>query len=67
MDEGAPESGGVIVKIMAVGLNKEKGRQAFGLLPFGAFGGLGWFSRRNRFRAAAAYHSHLGSGSNLTV
>jgi hypothetical protein len=34
MDEGAPESGGVIVKIMAVGLNKEKGRQAFGLLPF---------------------------------
>jgi hypothetical protein len=34
MDEGAPESGGVIVKIMAVGLNKEKGRQAFGLPPF---------------------------------
>lgn len=36
MDEGAPESGGVIVKIMAVGggLNKEKGDKLLACLPF---------------------------------
>lgn len=63
MDEGAPESGGVIVKIMAVGgLNKEKGRQAFGLLPFG--GGL--VSRRRRARAAARSQPYRGLGLTMT-